>query len=453
MGSISAQKKGNNTYYVYRETFRVKLDPQNEGNKRGTGKSRVYTRAVYLGTADKILKCIQEKREPVSISIRHFGMMAAAYQTSTELGLQEIFARHIPGQRAGIPRWIYFFLSVLNRLDHSTSKNKMGQWVSKTILPDLLGIDASKLTGNNYWYAFDHVLSERVLRLMRQEGGLKDDTFAGLPRDVFTDIERDLFKNVDQLMHLSPSAICYDTTNFYTYIEEPKRSALAHTCHSKASKHHLRHIGLLMAVERSHGVPVLSQVYQANRHDSKVFSCILADLVVALKELCGPESDLVIVIDKGNNSKANFEALSGVISWVGALVPSHHQQLIDMDLSEYHGTWKEYRYFRCNKTVMGIPCVVVLTFSSATKRKQEHSLTRGIDKLKNEIQTKWGSYKNKPTTVPKGIITLKRNNEYGNCLDVSVVKGAIKIDELTDNIKERKKSFGKNLVFSNMIAA
>ena len=77
MGSISAQKKGNNTYYVYRETFRVKLDPQNEGNKRGTGKSRVYTRAVYLGTADKILKCIQEKREPVSIWISRSAPLGA----------------------------------------------------------------------------------------------------------------------------------------------------------------------------------------------------------------------------------------------------------------------------------------------------------------------------------------------------------------------------------------
>lgn len=301
MGSIVAQKEGSNTYYVYRETFRVKLNQQDNGKKRGTGKSRVCTRAVYLGTADRILKSLQEKKEPLSITTRHFGVVAAAYQTSKEIGLQEILMKHIPGQRAGIPRWVYFFLAVLNRLDHATSKNKMSQWVSKTILPDLLGIDPGKLSGNNYWYAFDHVFSERVLKQMRQESGLTDNTFAGLPKDVFTDIERDLFKSVDRLMGLSPSAICYDTTNFYTYIEEPKRSGLAHTCHSKASKHHLRHIGLLMAVERTHGVPVLSQVYQANRHDSKVFSCILADLVVALKDLCGPESDLVIVIDKGKN--------------------------------------------------------------------------------------------------------------------------------------------------------
>ncbi len=109
MGSIIAQKEGNNTYYVYRETFRVKLNPQDNGKKRGTGKSRVCTRAVYLGTADKILKCVQEKREPLSITQRHFGVAAAAYQTSTEVGLQEILTRHIPGQRAGIPRWIYFF--------------------------------------------------------------------------------------------------------------------------------------------------------------------------------------------------------------------------------------------------------------------------------------------------------------------------------------------------------
>ncbi len=49
---------------------------------------------------------------------------------------------------------------------------------------------------------------------------------------IFTAIEAELFSRIDQLMGLSPNVICYDTTNFFTYIEEPKRSELANTCHS-----------------------------------------------------------------------------------------------------------------------------------------------------------------------------------------------------------------------------
>ena len=62
MGTICAAREGNSTYYVYRETYRVKVNPEDQGKKRGSGKSTVRTRAVYLGTAEKILNLVQEKR-------------------------------------------------------------------------------------------------------------------------------------------------------------------------------------------------------------------------------------------------------------------------------------------------------------------------------------------------------------------------------------------------------
>ena len=59
-----------------------------------------------------------------------------------------------------------------------------------------------------------------------------------------------------------------------------------------------------------------------------------------------------------------------------------------MELDKYHGVWKDKRYYRCKKNVMGIECVVVLTFTASRKRKQKHSLKRGIEKLKNGKVTK-----------------------------------------------------------------
>ena len=72
--------------------------------------------------------------------------------------------------------------------------------------------------------------------------------------------------------------------NFFTYIEEPKRSELANTYHSKDSKNNLNHVGLLMAVEKSFGIPLISRVYRANCHDSKLFSHILAELSLPVKK-------------------------------------------------------------------------------------------------------------------------------------------------------------------------
>jgi len=453
MGYLVKKEKRNGIYYAYQESFRVKLNLYDKGKTRGSGRSKVCTRSIHLGSAESIMNRLQESREPVGVTARGFGLVAAAYQAAREIGLQGVLMKHLPGERAGTPLWIYFLVCIVNRLDLATSKNKMSEWLEQTILPELLGFDPRTMSGKNFWYAADAVLSEKELKAERDSRMMSDDPFAGLREDVFSKIESDLFTGINHMMGLSPRAICYDTTNFYTYIEEPKRSELANTCHSKASKHHLRHVGLLMAVEKSHGVPLLSQVYRANRHDSKIFSAILADLVITLKKLSGPESDLVIVLDKGNNSSDNFKGLSGVISWVGALVPSHYTDLIDIELSDYHGFWKDLRYYRCQREIMGIDCSLILTYNSATRRKKEHSLKRGIDKLKALVREKWAGYKRRPHTITQGIQTLQKDSAYGNCLDISLKDGELHVDEISTEIEARKKPFGKNLIFSDMLDA
>jgi transposase len=453
MGTISAQKSASGTYYVYRESFRVKINPQDTGKGKGSGKSEVRTRSVYLGTAERILKSVEQTKEPLEVDTRRFGLLGAAYQTAAEIGLPEILEKHVPGQRGGIPYWKYFFVSIINRIDNATSKNKMNQWLAKTILPQLLGVNPTKFTGKNFWYAADSLLSEKEFKEATDVSGSHNGLMMALPEDRYNGIEKDLFVRIDALMGLSTSAICYDTTNFYTYIEEPKRSQLANTCNSKDSKHHLRHVGLLMAVEKNHGMPLVSQIYAANRHDSRIFASILADLVMVLKDLCGPDSDLVVVLDKGNNSEQNFAAMDGAISWVGALVPSHHQELIDVDLCAYHGTWRDYRYYRCTKTVMGIQCSLVLTYNPATKRKKQHSLRRGIDKLKSEMLAKWSGYKKPPKSLTQGLVTMKSKSRYGACLECSVEDQQLRFTENTAEIYKRERRFGKCVIFSNMLEA
>jgi transposase len=452
MGAVIARKTNGKTYYVYQESYRVKLDPLDRGKTKGSGKSAVRTRAIYLGTAERILKAIQDKKEPVDVWTRQFGLCAAAYQTAREVDLPAILLKHLPGDRAGIPTWVYFLVAVINRMDQATSKNKMSQWLHKTALPDLLDVDPHKLTGKNFWYAVDEILPQKLFRTHRN-GSQTNDLYLPLGEDVFAPIEMEVFSAVDRLIGLSPGLFIYDTTNFYTYIEEPKRSELAKTCHSKDSKHHLKHIGLLMAVEKSHGIPIISQIYQANRHDSRIFSHVLADLVIALKKMCAKDSDVVIVMDKGNNSRENFKEMKGLVSWVGSLVPSHHKELLDRDLSHYEGSWRDLRYYRTQKNIMGIDCALVMTFNSATARKKEHTLQRGIQKLKTEIVDRWTSYKKPPKQLSKGILTIHHRSDFGSCLRVSVENGHIAFEENQPEIEARRKRFGKNLIFSNMLGA
>ncbi len=82
MGSITLRKQGNKTYYVYQESYRQKANPADAGKGPGSGRSKVRTRAIYLGSAEKILHCVQEKRKPLEVKVRHFGLIAAAYQVA-----------------------------------------------------------------------------------------------------------------------------------------------------------------------------------------------------------------------------------------------------------------------------------------------------------------------------------------------------------------------------------
>jgi len=116
MGTIIARKTSGKTYYVYQESYRVKLDPLDLGKTKGSGKSAVRTRAIYLGTAEKILKAIQDRKDPVDVWTREFGLSAAGYRTAREIDLPGILRRHLPGDRSGVPIWIYFLVGVINRM-------------------------------------------------------------------------------------------------------------------------------------------------------------------------------------------------------------------------------------------------------------------------------------------------------------------------------------------------
>ena len=96
---IYAKNIKGNTYYYLQRTRREKIDPQHQGKSKGSGKSRVQTESIYLGTVDSILKRLKETRTAVEVSHRHFGFVCAIYQTAKEIGLVDILQKHLPGER------------------------------------------------------------------------------------------------------------------------------------------------------------------------------------------------------------------------------------------------------------------------------------------------------------------------------------------------------------------
>ncbi|MBF0538579.1 MAG: hypothetical protein HQL03_10050 [Nitrospirae bacterium] len=102
MGTIRKRKQGDKSCYIYQETYRRKINLKDTGKIKGSGKSKVCTRTIYLGNADDIIRNIKEKRTPTEVEVRNFGLVSAAYQTAQSIKLQEILKKYIPGNRNSI---------------------------------------------------------------------------------------------------------------------------------------------------------------------------------------------------------------------------------------------------------------------------------------------------------------------------------------------------------------
>lgn len=300
-----------NVYYYLHETFRQKINPQHSGRTRGSGQSRIVTRATYLGTEATLIERLQAATVPLEVRHRQFGWVAALYQVAEKIGLLALLQKHLPGERFGIPRWIYFFLAIVNRLDQAASKAKIRDWVVTTILPDLLSFTVDALSSQSFWCATDDVLSEKALRKKREsQPGLSDQLLTGLDDSVWQQMEEALVRLMKNQFELSADTVLYDTTNFFTYIAEPVRALLAQAGHNKDSHHHLKQVGLALAVDRQWGLPLFHRLYRGNRQDSKTFAELMRELIGQIRKYGQAGVRIVLVLDKGNNSEDNFAQLN-----------------------------------------------------------------------------------------------------------------------------------------------
>lgn len=436
-------------YYYLQRTWREKVDQSNNVKHKGNGCSRVRTESKYLGSAENIIRRLTESREPVEAHSLEFGLVGATYQTAVDIGLVDLLKEYIEGERYGIERWKFFLLTIINRLQNATSKESMGKWVEKTILPQILDFEPKKINSKNFWTVTEDIINEKELKKRRQENpDLVEELFVGIDDEIFQTIEEKLFIKICKDFNITSDVLLYDTTNFFTYIEEPVRSKLARTGHSKEGRDNKKQIGLSMCVDKEFGIPMFYRIYRGNSHDSKTFSGIIDMMIGQLRLGFKQIKEMVLVMDKGNNSKANFKALQGKIKWIGSLVLSQFIDLENLPLDKYSDTFDGLSYYRCKREVMGIESTLVLTYNNRLAVKQNYSLFNGIEKLEQKIQSTWAEYKRKVKKVPSKIKNILKESHYGNFLKVNCHQGKPIFFLNTSAIEEHRKSFGKNLLFS-----
>ncbi len=94
--NIYPKEINKHTYYYAQRSRREKIASAGGGKTKGSGKSRVRTETIYLGSAESIVGRLKGTRKPAEVRHREFGFVAAVYQAPSRIG-------PVRGQRMGHP--------------------------------------------------------------------------------------------------------------------------------------------------------------------------------------------------------------------------------------------------------------------------------------------------------------------------------------------------------------
>jgi transposase len=243
-----------------------------------------------------------------------------------------------------------------------TSKRQLAAWYRDTLLVQLLPLPPAALRSQRFWDHLHHLDAAKLAR-----------------------IEEELTRKLVEGWGVALEALFYDATNFDTFLSSENPARLARRGHAKSKRTDLRIVGLALLVSWDFHVPLFSQVYQGNQNDSVTFSRVLDDLVARYRLFRGQCEDITLVFDKGNNSEENFRVLdASPYHFIGSLVPSQHQDLLDIPLKKFHSledpSLAGVRAYRTEKEVFGGKRRIVITRSRALLRGQVRGIRQHLAK-------------------------------------------------------------------------
>lgn len=434
MASIIKKKTKYSTYYVIAESKRV------------DGKPRIV-KQWYLGTVDKIIQMAEGrpgKDKPRQIACQEDGTVSVLMGIAKDLGLTDIINSHVCKRTQGMTPADYLLIAALNRASGATSKSKIREWVGGTTLHLHMKVDSSKLESQNFWDHFDLFTREAVEA-----------------------IGDEIARRAIELEDIPLDCLIYDTTNYYNYWDVLNPSELAQMTKSKAGKHHLRHVGLALAVDRDWGIPLFHRLYPANDHDSSVFRRLMDAFCGQIAATVSDKKAVTLVFDKGNNSEEAIGRLDeSRHHFVGSRSPYHHMDLCSVPIEKYeqtevpdgHGGVYFMPAFETSLELYGKSRRVVMVYNEMTFRRQLHRMERNLEKAKRELsffkkKAKAADGRSTMDSIRKMAEEIIGRYHVGGLLDIDVMEEEtgyrVSARKNASGIEEAKKRFGKQVLFTN----
>ena len=198
----------------------------------------------YLGKPQDILHAVEGSGPtPTYAEVFHFGLSETLAKECRVAQLIDKVDAHCPKRQQGMSVGAYLAIAALNRAMEPLSKSAMFDWLATTTLRRHFP-NASKtaLASQRFW---DHM------------GRLDTDTIRTIWKDILSGV---ITREAIPL-----ESVCYDGTNFYTFIDTfNARCSVAKRGKNKQGRSNLRQVNYALFCEANSQVPLYYENYEGN---------------------------------------------------------------------------------------------------------------------------------------------------------------------------------------------
>jgi transposase len=349
------------TYYYYSKWARVEGKPRRLWQK-------------YLGKLDDIARAVQGGgKAPVCADVFDWGLPEALWRECQRADIAACVNHHCGTRSRALNTGDYLAIAALNRAIRPHSKRSLWQWFSQTVLlrhfPDA---SQSRLTSQRFWDHMDRIKQADVMAIWQS-----------------------ILEGLVQREGLDLASICYDGTNYYTFIDTFNTHCdIARRGKNKQGRSNLRQVSYALFCCADGQVPLYFDVYEGNRNDAKQFPLLLNKFQQFLQRVGGPASvpKTTLIFDKGNNSAANFHLVDELeLFFVGSVKLDEHKDLLQVanDDARFTACPKERlpgtKCFRQTKQVYGKDRTLVITYNQNLFNAQWLTLQNDIAKASAKL--------------------------------------------------------------------
>ena len=409
-------------------------------NKRVDGKVKQAWQ-LYVGTPKQVYEKMTQPGKDIEVLSSSYGKASALLAASEKINLINIVNRHVKRRdQKGLTPGEYLFLLIAGRSENALSRKQMRAWFRKSSLRFI-------------FHPKHQLSSQNCLNYMKR-----------FDADTITKIEQDIAKELVEQGY-TPTKLLLDTTNTFTYIQKgeniPKKG------NSKQKRFDKNLVGLGLVTTDSN-IAFISETYPGNRSDAKVFVDIFNKLCQRLELLNVDKSGLVIVIDRGFNSKDNVTNIVNEMHLIGGLKRNQVSDLMKLSIDQYGVLYKNKKGYnvygiRCaKKEVFGKEFTVILTFNERTYKRQKLSYEIKKKKIMEAVEEmkKKANRKGRGRKLTQKGINVRLVKLIPDCYraifnyEILATDGHTEIRFEVNQEKERKlyNSFGKSAIFTDLEA-